>query len=481
MIDEDDTALANEAPPEPRPEPELASASAQQERQASWLRLSQSLPELIDRTLPMDQTYIRLGRELVVGLRLQRVAFFEIVTHNGLRVLRPIGGPGIMRPLGAAATLLSTKRAGICNDPVELAVLALAEAIGLHRFIWSRMNPHELPPVLLVAGFERGKADQSPAFEEGDEAYIVNVAQHLETLIGHAFLINELERDKARLEELSESLERKVTERTRDLALANTEIAQALQELVEKDNRLNEDLEQARTFQQSILPALPTSRLVAFETIYRPVDLVGGDIYDVCEIAPGLFRLFVADATGHGVQASLRTIVLKSEYDRLKEDKPTPDLLLQEFNQRLLATFRPGEMLSTGCCFDIDLRAPAGPVLRYANGAHPPLLRVSRGRVEEIYCDGPLLGIPAKVVPRLVEVRLEPGDLVVACSDGACEQLGPGSTVFDFRGAVQAAAGVSSSMPAFVDDLWRRFERHRDETPIADDVTILGARLVVER
>jgi serine phosphatase RsbU (regulator of sigma subunit) len=448
------------------------------ERQASWLRLAQTLPELIDRTLPLQQTYIRLGRELVGGLELQRVAFFEIVSASGTRALRPIGGPGIVRPLGEGAPLLAERRASICNDPIDdPAVGALAEAVGLHRFIWSRVNPHELPAVLLVAGFERNKAGSEAPFEEGDEAYIVNVAQHLETLIGHAFLVNELERDKANLEELSETLEGKVAERTRELALANTEIAQALEELRQKDNRLNEDLEQARTFQQSILPTPPASTLIAFETIYRPVDLVGGDIYDICEIAPGLYRMFVADATGHGVQASLRTIVLKSEYDQLKETEETPDLLLHKFNRRLLATFRPGEMLSTGCCFDVDLRAPSRPVLRYANGAHPPLLRATRGRVDEIYCDGPLLGIPAKVIPRLIEISLEPGDLLVACSDGACEQLGPKSALFDFRGAVREAARVTASMAAFADNLWRRFELHRDETPIADDVTILAARI----
>jgi len=168
--------------------------------------------------------------------------------------------------------------------------------------------------------------------------------------------------------------------------------------------------------------------------------------------------------------------VLKAEYDRLKETLETPDLLLHVFNQRLLSMFRPSEMLSTGCCFDVDLRTPDAPILRYANGAHPPLLRVTGGRVEEIYCDGPLLGIPAKGLPRLMQIRLQRGDLLVASSDGACEQLGPGSRLFDLRAAVQAAAGAPS-MAAFADDLWRRFELHRDEVPIADDVTIVAARL----
>src|SRR5262245_18954322 len=117
MIDEEETDLKQEAPPARARERPPAARKRGHERQASWLRLAQSLPELIDRTLPLHQTYIRLGRELVAGLELQRVAFFEIVSASGTRALRPIGGPGIVRPLGEGAPLLAGRRAGICNDP----------------------------------------------------------------------------------------------------------------------------------------------------------------------------------------------------------------------------------------------------------------------------------------------------------------------------------------------------------------------------
>ena len=106
-------------------------------------------------------------------------------------------------------------------------------------------------------------------------------------------------------------LEQRVEERT--LQLATT-----FELLREKDERLNEDLLRAQAFQRRILPQLPEDQDIRFSAVYRPADLVGGDIYDVCSLGPGRFRVLVADTTGHGIQASLRTMVLKTEYDRIK-------------------------------------------------------------------------------------------------------------------------------------------------------------------
>ena len=79
-------------------------------------------------------------------------------------------------------------------------------------------------------------------------------------------------------------------------------------------NRINDDLGQARSFQRCILPQLPPSEALRFSALYLPAEMVGGDIYDVFTLGPRRYRLFLADATGHGVQASLRTMVLRTKY-----------------------------------------------------------------------------------------------------------------------------------------------------------------------
>jgi hypothetical protein len=371
-----------------RCERELVAVRTKSEHLTSWLRLAQSLPALMDRQLTVDAVYTRLRRALLARLRVQRVMFFELLTSPSGSTLRAIAPASGERPLAPdAAAVLEAQRCGACNAQNDVA--ALAVAVGLEYFLWSRIQVLRAAPVLLVIGFDKDKARFQSPFDETDAVHLGNMAQHVETLLGNLLLMNELERDRARLRQFNEDL----AARTEELARANREIAGALGALTEKDARLRDDLEQARRFQQGILPKLPRSPCIAFDAVYRPVDVVGGDIFDVCEIAPGHFRVFLADATGHGVQASLRTIALKSEYDRLKQDQVTPDVLLTRYNRRLVEMFPRYEMLSTGCCFDVDFRAGAEPMLRYANAAHPPLLRVSGGVTEEIYVDGPFLGV----------------------------------------------------------------------------------------
>jgi len=204
---------------------------------------------------------------------------------------------------------------------------------------------------------------------------------------------------------------------------------------------------------------------------------VGGDIYDVVEFTPGHCRVFLADATGHGVQASLRTMVLKSEYDRLKTVHETPESLLGELNHRLTAAYPDQEMFCTGCCFDI-VSSGNRAKLRYANAAHPPLLRVGGSSVSEIYHVGTFLGAIAEAAFDATEVELESGDLVLAYSDGVSEQQNLAGTMFSLASAVRHAAGESRTVSAILDGLMRQWNEFRGATPIGDDLTLVGVRVV---
>jgi sigma-B regulation protein RsbU (phosphoserine phosphatase) len=203
---------------------------------------------------------------------------------------------------------------------------------------------------------------------------------------------------------------------------------------------------------------------------------VGGDIYDITALGEGHFRLFIADATGHGVQASLRTIVLKSEYDRLKGRHADPDKLLVEFNRRLVKQFNPAEMLCTACCFDIIVNGQ-GARLRYVNAAHPPLLLASAGGTREIYRDGPFLGLSDEIKLELLEQDLQLGDTVLAYTDGLSDQLGANRTGFRVAEAVQAALRAAPTLPAVLDQVVARWDQFRGTNAVADDLTLLGVRM----
>ena len=137
------------------------------------------------------------------------------------------------------------------------------------------------------------------------------------------------------IEKANVELENRVRERTEQLRTA-------LVALEEKDERIQGDLKQAEAFQRALLPSLPEDRALDFSAWYEPAEVVGGDIYDVAEVRDNVFRVFIADTTGHGVQASLRTIAIKTEYDRLKSTHATPGELLAALNQRLCDTYDGG-------------------------------------------------------------------------------------------------------------------------------------------
>jgi signal transduction histidine kinase len=216
------------------------------ERLAVWLGLGQALPALfLDRKSTPQQRWDRVRKMLISRVRVQRVLVVEVAAGE----LRPVSPAGAAQPLPPhARALLDASSSGFCNDPEseqERHNQALAHALGLHCFMWSRIAPSAGSELLIVAGFDRTKASFQSPFVEQDAAFFTNATQHIESLAANAMLVAELEsetrqlleanatlekrdhelREAAReLLEANESLERRVRERTQELAGKNREL-----------------------------------------------------------------------------------------------------------------------------------------------------------------------------------------------------------------------------------------------------------------
>jgi serine phosphatase RsbU (regulator of sigma subunit) len=263
-------------------------------------------------------------------------------------------------------------------------------------------------------------------------------------------------------------LEQHVRERTVELSHANAE-------LEAKDRRKQRDLLQAQSFQQRLLPALPYSPAVRFAAGYQPADVVGGDIYDVSELAPGRFRLFLADTTGHGVQASLRTMVLKTEYDRLKRTAASPAALLSALNAVLIASFPALEMRCSAVCVDLVVTSGGAPHAIYANAAHPPMLHVGPNGIDEVYIASAFLGMMDDPEFEEKTIALSAADRIVLTTDGLLEQENGRDEAFGFD-RVRVLASVRT---VSIDKLARRLVEDviafAAPGALADDVAILVA------
>jgi serine phosphatase RsbU (regulator of sigma subunit) len=459
-------------------ERELLTLKRKHRRLSLWLTLAQRLSELVDPKVELAQALQRVCDVMVSILDLQVVAFFEV---DG-RAMRSVARTGSTEGSSAdleepAAALLESDLAGACEASAGPAERALGRAVGLHRFLRVRMNAVGAAPLLFVAGYDAGRAPFYSPFDEEDVSHFKNTADHLVLLLGHNNMVRELETDRRRLQEFNATLERRVDERTRDLAAAAGELQAAFERLREKDQRLDADIEEARLFQQALLGgAAPASGRVDVATCYLPLERVGGDVFDVSETAPGRLRIFLADATGHGVQAAMRTIVLKMEYERLKRSFDAPHALVEELARRLHRLFPGGEMLCSGCCLDVVARPDGSADVVYANAANTPIAVFSAEGVRELYGSTPFLGAGELAWPEPVVFRMAPGDALLVASDGLAEQHDERGERFE-ASLKEVRLANAGSAKACVDRLMQAWEAFRGGEPIADDVTLIVCRL----
>ena len=265
-------------------------------------------------------------------------------------------------------------------------------------------------------------------------------------------------------EEEEEALRRAYLGR-RDAVLAQ------LAELEGRDGTFKDDLLQARDFQLRALRDPPELPGLQLDIVYRPLEPVGGDLYDLVATKSGALRLFIADATGHGVKASLTTMLILSELAQVSPGAAGPAQLLAALSDRIAVSYAHLAVRFTALCAELDPRAGR---LRYATAAHPALWVVHDGKARELQAGGTFMGLVGGAeFPEWTET-LAKGDALMALTDGVSEARVADDT-FDTRlaealqdawaGSGPIAAAVAGSLDAFA-----------AESGLSDDVTLIGVR-----
>lgn len=305
----------------------------------------------------------------------------------------------------------------------------------------------------------RGDFDSLPSVPRNAPREMAQLTQAVRTMI-------------ERLRSHARQLESQVAARTAELSRTNADMLAALETIRRHEQSRDDDLAKARSFQAKLLPTLPHRGDVSIAAYYAPLDQVSGDIYDVLELDPGCLRIFLADATGHGVQASMRTLLLKSAYDRLKGLYASPSALLAALNAHLVTEFPDGDLHCSACCIDFRLDE-RGAEVSYSNAGSVPLYVLSpQGTAAERYAEGPLLGVDRVHWPEPMKFRLARGQFLLLASDGLIEQTNERRQRFDAHLA-QLELGAVRDANAAVERLRRQFDDFLSGEPLRDDVSLV--------
>ncbi|GBF51607.1 SpoIIE-like protein phosphatase domain protein [Leptospira ryugenii] len=259
-------------------------------------------------------------------------------------------------------------------------------------------------------------------------------------------------------EDLSESLELKVAERT--------------EQLNDSLNLIHADLNLAKKLQESLIMTQNKEYTgLLFDYLYLPQAEVGGDFFDYRRISDDKYRVFLADATGHGVQAAMVTMIMKSECDRfLSRSQSISDIMFQ-INQLFVQRYLSVRMLFSAILVEIDLTENR---ISFVSAGHPAQFLIRNSKVESIKPKGRIIGWASNETFQEETRAFAKGDKVCLFSDGVYEDFNQGSEMYGEERWIQSVQKSYSLSPKeMIDRLWKeRFEFTKKEA-VDDDSTLI--------
>ena len=325
-------------------------------------------------------------------------------------------------------------------------------ALELGRRLRERLD-HLFVPILYLA------ADRLAVFEFGADA-----------CLRRPFVPGELLAQVKALLRIKDAYDRQAG-KTAEMHRVNKRLQQLHQQI-------DHEMQLAQRIQTSFLPrSLPDVPQTHFAVHYQPRDRVGGDFYDAFRLDEHHVGLYVADAMGHGVPASLLTIFVKKGVrakDVFGRDYRLvpPEEVLQRLNKELLDQNLAEHPFIT-MAYALYNHRDGG--FRFARAGHPYPLYVPHGGEPVLWRqEGLLLGVTdASFTAR--DCRLNPGDKVLLYSDGIdtgrFEDHPPGSESL----LACAARHRHLSIQAFIDRLARDLLGGNEQP---DDLTLLGLEVL---
>lgn len=241
----------------------------------------------------------------------------------------------------------------------------------------------------------------------------------------------------------------------------------------------------ASALSESLLPPLlPDIPGLDAAARYRPSgagvpgrgNLVGGDFYDLFEVADGRFGLLLGDVSGVGPEAAALTGVARYTVRAVAEAEETPSAVLTRLNEALLRL--GSERFLTAVYATLEPKADGVVPVVLCSGGHPPAVVLRDDESVEILdgAGGMLLGVFRTVELADEKVVLHPGDTLVLVTDGVLEARDADGVEY---GYARLEALLATCAGRSAEGIARRIERsvldHREDRA-DDDLAIVVLR-----
>jgi len=231
----------------------------------------------------------------------------------------------------------------------------------------------------------------------------------------------------------------------------------------------------AREVQQSLLPAVPPE-FPGFEIglMNRSASDLGGDYCDALVTSDGKLLVLTGDVTGHGISSALLTAMAKTLcYLSAKENKTIPELLLRLNELITHALLKKKLMTLVLALIDRDSK-----MVEWASVGHPyPIVRKADGTIVILKMPQYPLGVRVNPQWKTQTFLMEPGDMLVFCTDGMIEAFDERENMFGYERFQETISGLHAcTATEAVQKMLDAYEAHVHGAPLADDLTLLAVR-----
>ena len=262
------------------------------------------------------------------------------------------------------------------------------------------------------------------------------------------------------------------------LALEVSELARSLAREAAQRERINREIEIAREVQEHLFPQfIPQLPGVSLAGACRPAQAVGGDYFDFIQLPDGRLALAVGDVSGKGVSAALVMAGLRAAIHFMMLEEGRHDLakLMANVNRVIYE----GSTITRYATFFFAIFDPAQKQLRFVNAGHNPPV-ILRAGVSPILLEagGPVIGLIPNLAYEEQTVVLDPGDLLIAYTDGISEAMTAKDEEWGEERMIASALAVRTmAAGAIVERLFSDADLFTNGAPQQDDMTLLVMKL----
>ncbi len=241
-------------------------------------------------------------------------------------------------------------------------------------------------------------------------------------------------------------------------------------------HELERDLDFATQVQLGFLPkSRPEIPGYSFADYYEAAQSVGGDYFDYVVLPNGRVAMAIGDVAGKGMPAALLMARLYSS---------TRYQLLTNSNIEGAVNGLNEEISSSGLghrfiTFLIMIIDPETHHVELVNAGHlPPLLKDAKGNISAIgKAKSSLpLGIILDNKYEKYEFTLQPGDSIIAYTDGITEEMNPKRDIYGQERVEALFAKISGSIEDVIDEIVADVEAFGQGQASHDDTCIIGVR-----